>query len=109
MNNTPSSQFIEKVSGAVSEALSDALERQSPALAAAVKYQERFLSKNRINSNCRVYISEEMYHLLTRMVAAVGKDKVSIGNYVSEIVREHMERHRDSIHSIYLTNTQPLF
>ena len=50
-----------------------------------------------------------MYQLLTRMVAAVGKDKVSIGNYVTEIVKEHIERHRDSINSIYLTNTQPLF
>ena len=109
MSNNNSSPFMEKVSGAVSGALSDALERQSPTLAAAKKYQERFLSKNRINSNCRVYISEEMYQLLTRMVAAVGKDKVSIGNYVTEIVKEHIERHRDSINSIYLSNTQPLF
>ncbi len=65
---------MEKVSGAVSGALSDALDRQSPSLAAAKKYQERFLSKNRINSNCRVYISDEMFDLLNRMVAAVGKN-----------------------------------
>ena len=43
------------------------------------------------------------------MVAAVGKDKTSVGNYVTEIVREHLERNRDSINAIYLTNTQPLF
>ena len=102
MNNSPSSPFMEKVSGAVSGALSDALDRQSPSLAAAKNYQERFLSKNRINSNCRVYISDEMFDLLNRMVAAVG-------NYVTEIVREHVERHRESINTIYFTNTQPLF
>lgn len=107
-NNTPS-PFMEKVSGAVTDALSDALERQSPSLAAAKKYQERFLSKNRIYSNNRVYISPEMFSMLTKMVAVVGKEKTSIGGYLTEIVREHMERHRDSINAIYLTNTQPLF
>lgn len=109
MNNSHSSPFMEKVSGAVSGALSDALDRQSPSLAAAKNYQERFLSKNRINSNCRVYISEEMFALLNRMVAAVGKNNASVGNYVTEIVREHLERHRESINTIYLTNTRPLF
>lgn len=109
MNNSHSSPFMEKVSGAVSGALSDALDRQSPSLATAKNYQERFLSKNRINSNCRVYISDEMFDLLNRMVAAVGKNKASVGNYVTEIVREHLERHRESINAIYFTNTRPLF
>ena len=109
MNNPPSSPFMEKVSGAVSGALSDALDRHSPAMAAARKYQERFLSNNRLADNRRVYISAEMHALLTRIVAAVGKDKTSVGNYVTEIVREHLERNRDSVNAIYLTNTQPLF
>lgn len=109
MSNPPSSPLMEKVAGAVSGGLSEALERQSPLLGAARKYQERFLSNNRLNDNRRVYISAEMHALLTRMVAAVGKDKTSVGNYVTEIVREHLERNRDSINAIYLTNTQPLF
>lgn len=100
---------MEKVSGAVSGALSDALDRQSPSLAAARKYQERFLSNNRIKANKRVYISDDMYEIISKVVSAVGKDTVSIGNYVTEIVREHLERNRDSINAIYLTNTQPLF
>lgn len=50
-----------------------------------------------------------MFDLLNRMVAAVGKNKASVGNYVTEIVREHLERHRESINTIYLTNTRPLF
>lgn len=109
MNNPPSSPFMEKVSGAVSGALSDALDRQSPSLAAAKKYQERFLSNNRIKANKRVYITDDMYEIISKVVSAVGKDTVSLGNYVTEIVREHLERNRDSINAIYLTNTQPLF
>lgn len=109
MSNKSPSPFMGKVSGALSEALSDALEMQSPSLAAAKKYQERFLSGNRINSICRVYISEDMFQLLNRLVGAVGKETASVGYYVTEIVREHMERNRDSINDIYLTNTQPLF
>lgn len=109
MKNNSSSSFVKKVSGAVSDALSDVLDRQSPSLAVTRQYQERFLSNNRILSNRRVYISEEMYQLLTRVVAAVGKEHTSVGNYVTEIVREHVERHRDSINSVYLTNTHPLF
>lgn len=100
---------MEKVSGAVSGALSDALDRQSPSLAAAKKYQERFLSNNRIKANKRVYITDDMYEIISKVVSAVGKDTVSLGNYVTEIVREHLERHRESINTIYLTNTQPLF
>ncbi len=100
---------MEKVSGAVSGALSDALDRQSPSLAAAKKYQERFLSNNRIKANKRVYITDDMYEIISKVVSAVGKDTVSLGNYVTEIVREHLERNRDSINAIYLTNTQPLF
>lgn len=109
MNNPPSSPFMEKVCGAVSDGLTDVLERQSPALASAKKYQERFLSNNRINANKRVYISDELYEIISKVVSAVGKDKVSMGNYMTEIVREHLERNRDSINAIYLTNTQPLF
>lgn len=109
MSNPHPSPFMEKVSGAVSGALSDALDRQSPALCAAKKYQERFLSNNRLADNKRVYISADMHSFLTKIVAAVGKDKTSVGNYVTEIVREHLERNRDSINAIYLTNTQPLF
>ncbi len=109
MNNPPSSPFMEKVSGAVSGALSDALDRQSPSLAAAKKYQERFLSNNRIKANKRVYITDDMYEIISKVVSAVGKDTVSLGNFVTEIVREHLERNRDSINAIYLTNTQPLF
>jgi len=108
-NNSPSSPFVEKVSGAVADALSDALDRQSPTLAAANKYQSRFLSSNRLKSNRRVYISYELHELLTRIVTAVGSDKASVGAYVTEIVKEHIERNRDSINAIYLTNTQPLF
>lgn len=109
MSNPPSSPFMEKVSGAISGGLSEALDRQSPSLAAARKYQERFLSNNRLADNKRVYISAELHTFLTRMVSAVGKEKTSVGNYVTEIVREHLERNRDSINAIYLTNTQPLF
>ena len=109
MNNSPTSPFMEKVSGAVSNGLSEALERQSPSLTAAKKYQERFLSGNRIKAYRRVYISGDMFEIISKVAAAVGKDTVSIGNYVTEIVREHLERNRDSINAIYLTNTQPLF
>ena len=42
-----------------------------------------------------------MFDLLNRMVAAVGKNRASVGNYVTEIVREHVERHRESINAIY--------
>lgn len=109
MNNPPTSPFMEKVSGAVSGGLSEALERQSPALAAVKKYQERFLSRNRIKASRRVYISDDMFEIISKVASAVGKDTVSVGNYVTEIVREHLERNRDSINAIYLTNTQPLF
>lgn len=109
MSNPPSSPFVEKVSGAISGGLSDALKRQSPSLAVARKYQERFLSNNRLADNKRVYISAELHAFLNRMVAAVGKEKTSVGNYVTEIVREHLVRNRESINAIYLTNTQPLF
>lgn len=103
------SKMEDKISGAVSTGLSNALERQSPSLAAAKKYQERYMSKNRIYAYKRVYISNEMFELLNRIVAAVGKEKVSMGNYVTEIVREHMERNKETINTVYLTNTQPLF
>lgn len=109
MSNNSSSPFMEKVSGAVSGALSDALEHQSPSLAMAKKYQERFMSSNRTNSNNRIFIAEDVFKTVQRLVAAVGKDKVSMGSYVTEIIREHLERNKESVSTIYLTNTQPLF
>ena len=50
-----------------------------------------------------------MFEIISKVASAIGKDTVSVGNYVTEIVREHLERNRDSINAIYLTNTQPLF
>lgn len=100
---------MEKVSGAVADGLTNVLERQSPAIAVARKYQERFLSGNRIKSTRRVYLSDDLFQIVSKVASAVGKEKTSVGNYVTEIVREHLERNRDSINAIYLTNTQPLF
>lgn len=109
MNDITTSAMEDKISGAVSTGLANALERQSPSLAAAKKYQERYLSKNRIRAYKRVYISDDMFSLLTRIVCAVGKEKASVGNYVSEIVRDHIERNKETVNTVYLTNTQPLF
>lgn len=100
---------MDALSGAVSEGLSRTLESQSPTLAAAKSYQERFLSKNRLEKSHKVYIDAEISELLVKMVGVVGTENVSLGAYVSEIVREHVERNRDSINAIYLTNTRPLF
>lgn len=109
MINNNSSPFMEKVSGAVSGALADTLHQQSPSLAAAQKYRERFMSNNRINSLSRICIAEDVFKVVERLVSAVGKDKVSMGSYVTEIIREHLERNKESVNTIYLTSTQPLF
>ena len=109
MSDFNTSMMENKIADAVSGGLANALDRQSPSLAAAKKYQERYLSNNRILAYHRVYISDEMYRLLKCMVSAVGNNRASMGNYVTEIVHEHMERNKEAVNTVYLTNTQPLF
>lgn len=107
--NRNSSPIVEKISGVLAEGIDVALDLQSPTLACCKKYQQKYLSNNRICSMHRVYISEEMHELLTRIAGAVGKDKASAGAYLTEIVKDHFERNRDTVNAIYLMNTQPLF
>lgn len=109
MKTTNPAPFLEQLSGAVSSGLSKSLDEQAPVLATAKKYQQQYLSERFVPSYGRVIIADDMYQLVTRLVAAVGKNKTSVGAYVTEIVRDHVKRNMESINAVYLLNTQPLF
>lgn len=103
------SPLVEKIAGTIAGEVDDALGYQSQTLADCKKYRQRYLSNNRLNSVHKVYVSGEMHELITRVVSAVGKDKVSAGAYLTEIVKDHFERNRDTVNAIYLMQTRPLF
>lgn len=101
--------FMDQLTNAVTTGLSKSLDNQAPALATAKKYQEQYLSEKFVINYGRVMIADDVHTLLTRIVAAVGKDKTSVAAYVTEIVRDHIKRNMEAINAVYLMNTQPLF
>ena len=109
MSNNPNSPFMEKVSRSGIGRIVRYSRTAVAIIGRSKNYQKRFMSSNRINSNNRVHVSPEIFAIIERLVSAVGKDKVSMGSYVTEIIREHPERYKESVLTIYLTNTQPLF
>lgn len=56
-----------------------------------------------------VKIRQNHYELIKKITGTIGKDDVSIGRYIDNVLNVHFEEYKESITSLYNENTSNLF
>lgn len=59
-------------------------------------FQTKYLQPLRLQKRKAVYITEETLLRLDFVVRKIGERGVSISGYVEQVLREHLDRHRES-------------
>jgi hypothetical protein len=66
-------------------------------------YREMYFGKEEIADRQAIYISRETHQTLLKIVNVVGGHKATISSYAENIIRLHLENHKDEINSLYET------
>lgn len=74
-------------------------------------YNETFLARKELKSRQPVYISQEIHQSITRLVhlLALANKEISVGGYIDNVLREHMEQNRDEIADLYRTQIDEFY
>jgi hypothetical protein len=68
-----------------------------------IKYQDTFLKHQEFRTRQCVYLSQEVHISISRIVHALALtgNKISVGGYIDNIIREHLENHKEVLDDIY--------
>lgn len=64
-------------------------------------YRETFFEKNDFTDRQPLYITRDTHLTLLDIVQVVGGHKATISSYVENIIREHLENHKEEINHLY--------
>ncbi len=93
----------------VTIAVTEPSEVEQRASEAREKYISQFLTPHTVKSGTKAYIYPEVHAVLSRMIKTLGKNGVSIGSYVSEILLDHFAHHQSVMQSVFDSNNEDLF
>lgn len=71
-------------------------------------YIEKFLTRKGC-ACAKTYVYPEVHEIIKRLVLRCGVPQATIGGYMSEIILDHIEKHRDIMQGIFDDNRQKLF
>ena len=68
-----------------------------------LNYQEKFIKKSgsvaRVGK--QVSISPEYHEKIRRIVAVIGKNKVTVHDYIQNVMADHFSRHKEELQQLY--------
>jgi len=64
-------------------------------------YREMYFEKEELGDRQAIYIARETHQTLLKIVNVIGGHKATISNYVGNIIRQHLENHKEEINSLY--------
>lgn len=67
----------------------------------------KYLASNEIKIRQCVYISRDIQQTIAKMVNVLS-DGGSIGGYIDNVLREHLQNHKDEINALYREQQQDL-
>lgn len=71
-------------------------------------YRSIFLQKNRIDQRTTVHMSRPLMEKLRLILQRIGNGQVSLTGLIDNIVREHLEKHKDAINELCKNNSDIL-
>ena len=64
-------------------------------------YEATFLCRNEIRLRQGAYISRSVYQAIMRIVKQIAGDDVSVGGYIDNVLKHHLEKYKDEINTLY--------
>lgn len=64
-------------------------------------YEATFLCRNEIRLRQGAYISRSVYQTIMRIVKQIAGDDVSVGGYIDNVLKHHLEKYKDEINTLY--------
>lgn len=64
-------------------------------------YEATFLCRNEIQLRQGAYISRSVYQMIMRIVKQIAGDDVSVGGYIDNVLKHHLEKYKDEINALY--------
>ena len=69
-------------------------------------YKSVFLKKQSVCNRQSVYISGEIQKRIMQIVGVITGKKVSIGNFIDNVLEEHLSTHNDVLSALYREEMQ---
>ena len=69
-------------------------------------YKSEFLKKQAVCNRQSVYISGEIQKRIMQIVGVITDKKVSIGNFIDNVLEEHLNTHNDVLSALYREEMQ---
>ena len=69
-------------------------------------YKSVFLKKQSVCNRQSVYISGEIQKRIMQIVGVITGKKVSIGNFIDNVLEEHLSMHNDVLSALYREEMQ---
>lgn len=64
-------------------------------------YQVAFLCRNEIRQRQSVYISQAVHQTVMLIVKQIASNDVSVGGYIDNVLKHHLEKYKDEINALY--------
>lgn len=77
----------------------------------ATKYQETLLSHLKCNDLKKCvpsYIRQDIYQKIKCIVDVLGEGNITTGEYIGNVLKQHLERHKEEINTIYRNRQEDL-
>lgn len=68
---------------------------------APTDYRKTYFGKVDLSDRQSIYISRETHLTLFNVVSMIGGHKATISSYVENIIRQHLESHKEEINNLY--------
>ena len=79
---------------------------QEPASKERENYKTAYLQKRTICNRQSVYISGEIQKRIMQIVGVITGKQVSIGNFIDNVLEEHLNTHNDVLSALYREEMQ---
>ena len=74
----------------------------------AETYRSKFLQKNRTDQRCTVHMSRSLMEKLRLIVHRIGNGQATLTGLIDNIVRDHLEKHKNTINELCKNNSDIL-
>jgi len=64
-------------------------------------YTDLFLQRNELKTRSCVYISQRIHTKISEIVRVIADKEITVGGYIDNVLKQHLETHKDEINSLY--------
>jgi hypothetical protein len=80
----------------------------TPDVKKGMDYITLFLKKNTIKSRQGIYVGKDAFDIVAEIVNMFPEKRMSVSGYIDNVVRQHLESHKDEINRLYRDELQRL-